>query len=708
MIPIMQMFSRRMTCALVLFGILVGAVRAHASESATTWTPGTGTWTQTDHWSTGLPTIFKNAIISGTTTLSIPPGTFTAADLEVGNRPGDQTRVELNGGQLLIRQDSLRIGEYTGSQGTFVLNSGQLHCAMDVFVGGVTATTGRMNQATLRLNGGTFLGLSLTVGEGLGAQSLVEIHGSSITAIHALNAVYFFASADPGGTPGRSTLSFTLDEHGVTPITIQSRWRGLEIAHDPQSACRLQIALSAIPPREDIPLIVAHVPIKGTFNDLAEGAPIAATYQNHTYHWLLTYHGGADHHDLVLLNRSDYPPDAPVTHLRPLPAIPTPAWYDHPVYPLAIETGTPAFPEAQGYGAFSAGGRGGQILFVDNLNDDGPGSLRAALQTPGPRIITFRAGGIIPLQSPLLIENPFLTFDAQNAPSPGIMLQRHGIEVRTHDVILRHFRIRIGDQDVRTDDHNLRYAAGDGEYGLYFTEGSQNCIADHLSLSWSTNKILSTTKMSDRITIQWCILSESLNLDGHGYASIAGGNRVSWHHNLFAHNNSRNARFQGAVDADFRNNVIYDWGEKSAYGEFDRLNFVANYLKPGPSTTQHPQLFHDGTEVVAPRSLFLADNVLEGNAPVTTNNWRGTGFYFDRATLAAPPPFPAPPITTESAPAAYEDVLHNAGATLPHRDTVDQRIVDEVRHGTGKIIQSIQDAGGWPDFPAPVSSTTRP
>jgi hypothetical protein len=306
---------------------------------------------------------------------------------------------------------------------------------------------------------------------------------------------------------------------------------------------------------------------------------------------------------------------------------------------------------------------------------------------------------VISLESALLVENPFLTIDGSIAPGPGIMLKRHGIEVHTHDVVLRHFRIRIGDQDVRTSDANIRYAAGDGEYALYFTEGSRNCIADHLSLSWSTNKILSTTKMSDLITVQWCILSESLNLDGHGYASITGGNRVSWHHNLFAHNNSRSVRFQGAVDADFRNNVIYDWGEKSGYGEFDRVNYVGNYLKPGPSIATNRRLFLDGTEVVMPGSLFLADNVMEGVDRVNADNWHGTGFIYDRSTIDAKTPFPAPDITTESAAAAYEHVLGDAGATLPRRDAVDTRIVSEVRNGTGKIVQSVSEAGGWPDFP---------
>jgi hypothetical protein len=213
--------------------------------------------------------------------------------------------------------------------------------------------------------------------------------------------------------------------------------------------------------------------------------------------------------------------------------------------------------------------------------------------------------------------------------------------------------------------------------------------------------MLSITKGSDLITIQWCILGESLNFAGHGYASIAGGNRATWHHNLFAHNQSRNVRFQGMVEADFRNNVIYDWGDTAAYGEFNRLNYVGNYLKAGPSTTQKPRFFHDGKAVIAPASLFLAGNILEDDAKVNENNWLGMGYYyFDRDTLGVSAPFSAPPVTTESAQAAFEQVLKNAGATLPKRDAVDERVTREARDGTGHIIKWVKDAGGWPDFPS--------
>jgi len=678
--------------------LMAAAIASAADAGPTEWRAGSGLWTDAHQWSSGLPDQFIGASVRGDGAVVILKGSFVAGQLEVGINPGDHSSVELDGGQLLLRQDSLRIGEYTGSEGTFILKDGAVHSVMDVFVGAATGTTGRMTRASLIIRGGTFLGLTLTVGEGLGADSLVSIEGSRPVAIHALEFVSILASADPSGKAGDSTLAFTLDANGVTPITIQSRWRGLRIEHDAGSHCRLRMSLSAPPPREDVTLVAAHVPIQGTFDDLPEGSDISADFGGHTYHWTLTYHGGPDKNDLVLINHSEYAADVPATHVRPPPEIPTPMWQDKPVYPLAIETGVPAFPGAEGYGAYTPGGRDGHELFVDNLNDSGPGSLRAAVETAGPRTVHFHVGGVIILKSAIIVENPFLTIEAGNAPQPGIMLRRHGIEVHTHDVVFRQFRIRIGDDDVRTDDKNIRYDAGDGEYALYFTEGASNCIADHLSLSWSTNKILSTTKMSDRITVQWCILSESLNLLGHGYASIAGGNRVSWHHNLFAHNNSRNVRFQGAVDADFRNNVIYDWGEKSAYGEFDRLNYAGNYLKPGPSTTQKPLLFHEGVEFVTAGSLFFSGNILGGSTTATSDNWRGTGFYYDRARIAATQPFPAPPITMEAAGDAFTHVLADAGAILPSRDAVDKRVVEEVRNGTGKIVDSVKAAGGWPKF----------
>jgi pectate lyase len=670
------------------------------SHDYTQWTGGSGPWSDAKHWSDGLPSPMERAVVGGNGSVVIPFGVYLAGDLEIGFAVGDHSRVEVDGGQLILMQDSLRIGEYSGGEAEFVLKNGAMHCVMDVFVGAASAAAGRANKSILRIAGGSFLGRTLTAGLGLGAETLVTIEGSRASAIHALDYVYFEAQADSDGKPGLCTLAFTLDSQGVTPITIQSHRDGLRIIHDTSSHCNLRISLGAVPPREDVTLVSSHVPIQGTFDSLPEGSEIAAEFHGHTYRWQLTYRGGSSGDDLVLKNKSDYAANDPVSLARSLPEIPAPLWREHPLFPLSIPKGESAFSGAEGYGAFTPGGRGGKMIYVENLDDSGPGSLREAVETSGPRTILMHVGGVIRLKSTLTIKEPFVTIDGENAPGAGIMLRDHGIEVQTHDVVLRYFRIRVGDDDVRTNDKNLRYTAGDGEHALYFTEGSKNGIADHLSLSWSTTKILSVTKMSDLISIQWCILSEGLNFADHGYASIAGGNRVTWHHNLFAHNQSRNVRFQGPVDADFRNNVVYDWGDAAAYGEFDRLNYVGNYLKAGPSTTQSPRLFHNGREVVAPGSLFVADNILEGDEKVNQNNWRGMGYYFERDTIGASVPFAAPLVTTDPPQVAYSRVLQEAGATLPKRDSVDQRIVREVREGTGHIVKSVEEAGGWPEFPA--------
>jgi pectate lyase len=649
------------------------------ARAETSWNQGPGNWNDADHWSQGLPTPFDSAVVRGNGSVTIGPGTYLAGDLQIGFHAGDRSRVVVDGGQLILMQDSLRIGEYSGGEADFLLQDGAMHCVMDVFIGGASGVPDRATKASLSIQGGSFLGRTLSVGVGFGSEARITIQGSRASAVHVLDYVYL---------AGKSTLAFVLDEHGVTPITIQSRTDGLRIIKDQREHCRLEIALTAVPPREDITLVATHVATRGTFDDLPEGSELTAPYQGRTYRWALTYRGGAAGHDLVLKNRSEYAPDAPLTHVHAIPPPPAPLWRDHPLFALSDKTGEPAFAGAEGFGAFTRGGRGGKTIYVENLHDSGPGSLRAAIETTGPRTILFRVAGVIPLQSTLIVRQPFLTIDGQHA---GITIRNHGIAVRTHDVVLRYLRIRVGDDNVRLDDPKINYQGGDGEHALYF-DGASNCIADHLSLSWSTTKVLSVTKMSDLITVQYCILSEALNFAGHGYASLAGGNRVTWHHNLFAHNLSRNVRFQGPVDADFRNNVIYDWGHAAAYGEFDRVNYVGNYLKPGPSTTQKPKLFHDGVAVIAPQSLYVAGNIFEGDDKVNQDNWRGMGYYdVDRASLGAPQPFPAPPVTLESAQSAYDHVLQDAGATLPARDPVDTRVVREVREGSGHIINWVRE-----------------
>ncbi|MFN0075603.1 MAG: polysaccharide lyase family 1 protein [Prosthecobacter sp.] len=351
-----------------------------------------------------------------------------------------------------------------------------------------------------------------------------------------------------------------------------------------------------------------------------------------------------------------------MTQCRVRPVIPVPLWEKLPLETIQLTDKPPAFAGAEGFGCHTAGGRDGPLLWVENLHDDGPGSFRAAAITRGIRHIAFRVAGEIVLKSVLRVSEPFITVEGSTAPAGGITFTGNGFLVTTHDVVLRHFRIRPGDD---TDD----------EDALSFSD-ARRCIADHLSLSWSTDEVCSITGLSDEITVQWCIISEGLNRENHGYAAILGGERVTWHHNLMAHHVSRVPRFAGIVCADFRNNVLYNWGHTAGYGQFERVNYIAYFLKPGPSTTQKPPLIHTGVDVVGDASLYL-----EGNHMTVSE--AKTGF---ETSVLAPKPFAAPPVTTSSAVEAFEKVLSTAGALPDRRDTADTRIVRETRDGTGNII----------------------
>ena len=212
----------------------------------------------------------------------------------------------------------------------------------------------------------------------------------------------------------------------------------------------------------------------------------------------------------------------------------------------------PAFPGAEGYGAMTRGGRGGKVILVTNLNDSGPGSLREACETEGPRIVVFRVSGTITLERALRISNPYITIAGQTAPGDGICLKRYPLLINASEVIIRYIRVRLGDE---TDDD------ADAISGRY----NKNIIIDHVSASWSVDETVSIY-YCENVTIQWCLISESMYDAGHvkgahGYGGIWGSNRSTYHHNLLAHHSSRNPRFaSGCGYNDYRNNVVYNWG----------------------------------------------------------------------------------------------------------------------------------------------------
>ncbi len=387
-----------------------------------------------------------------------------------------------------------------------------------------------------------------------------------------------------------------------------------------------------------------------------------------------------------------------------------------------------AFPGAEGFGKYTKGGRGGKVIEVTNLNDSGHGSLREAINASGPRTVIFRVSGTISLKSPLNINNPYITIAGQTAPGDGICIKNYSLNINTHDVIIRYLRFRLGDvSGTESDAMSARQ--------------QKNIIIDHCSLSWSVDETMSLY-WCDSLTVQWCIISESLYNSNHykgahGYGGIWGGANSTYHHNLFAHHSSRTPRFaSGSGNTDFRNNVIYNWGFNNVYGgeahdpnwqnsPLSTINVVANYYKPGPATLRSVQY-----RIVNPSTRsgledygkwYVADNYVEGYQNATEDNWtygvQGPSAS-DRLKIKSDVPFNYIPINQQNAQEAYQLVLDNVGAILPRRDVVDKRIIDEVRRGYATfegvtykfdrssslldpnkicgIIDSQNDVGGWP------------
>ena len=399
----------------------------------------------------------------------------------------------------------------------------------------------------------------------------------------------------------------------------------------------------------------------------------------------------------------------------------------------------PAFPGAEGHGSMTRGGRGGRVIAVTNLNDSGPGSLRAAVEAEGPRIVVFRVSGTITLESRLRISNPYITIAGQTTPGDGIALRKHPIQIDADEVVIRYIRVRLGDESGNDDDAiSSRYR--------------KNIILDHISASWSIDEAVSLYH-GENVTVQWSLISESLyksnHVKGHhGFGGIWGSNYSTYHHNLLAHHSSRNPRLaSGCGYADLRNNVVFNWGINSAYGGEKRqqgnpkfshcvVNMVGNYYKPGPATIPGEV----SRRIANPSSRnraddfgkwFIAGNVMHGIPAVTRENWKGgvQPQHGDTyvSVLKLDEPWPAMSIHEQSAEEAYRQVLRDAGATLPKRDSLDLRIVEETRRGeatyegTGYkeahpeidaskpsgIIDSPDDVGGWPtlaSLPAPPDS----
>ena len=373
----------------------------------------------------------------------------------------------------------------------------------------------------------------------------------------------------------------------------------------------------------------------------------------------------------------------------------------------------PAFPGAEGGGMYSFGGRGGKVLTVTNLNDDGPGSFRWACEQGGARIIVFNVSGIIRLKSPIYVRAPYVTIAGQTAPGEGICIAGESFQVDTHDVIVRHMRFRRGETNVM----NREDSFGGNPVG--------NIMIDHCSCEWGLDENISfyrhmfdmnngkpkEKKPTVNVTIQNTISAKALDTWNHAFGSTIGGENTTFMRNLWADNTGRNPSVGWAGVFNFVNNVVYNWVHRTADGgEYKSMfNFINNYYKPGPLTPKDSPVGHRITKSESRSEglfpfkqfgrVYAMGNVMEGYPEITNDNWNGGIQTADKdgamddtelALMRSDEPFEMPFVTIMGAGKAFEWVLSNAGANVPCRDIVDLRICEEVRTGIAYYVPNYE------------------
>lgn len=374
----------------------------------------------------------------------------------------------------------------------------------------------------------------------------------------------------------------------------------------------------------------------------------------------------------------------------------------------------PAFPGAEGGGMYTQGGRGGKVLVVTNLNDSGPGSFRWACEQGGARIIVFNVSGIIKLETPIILRAPYVTIAGQTAPGDGICIAGQSFQVNTHDVIVRHMRFRRGATNVWYREDSF----GGNPVG--------NIMIDHCSCEWGLDENISFYRhmysMNDgkpsrkdptvNVTIQNTISAKGLDTYNHAFGSTIGGENTTFMRNLWADNTGRNPSIGWGGVFNFVNNVIYNWVHRTADGgEYSTMsNFINNYYKPGPLTPKDSPV---GYRIIKAESrskklfpwpqygrVFAIGNIVEGNERVTKDNWDGGIQVSDigdgtqipedvKALMKSDEPFAMAHMTILPSDKTFDYVLENVGATLPTRDIVDQRIIEEVRTGKAYYVDKL-------------------
>jgi hypothetical protein len=374
----------------------------------------------------------------------------------------------------------------------------------------------------------------------------------------------------------------------------------------------------------------------------------------------------------------------------------------------------PIIPGSVGFGMETPAGSGpdrvgGEILHVTTLADSGPGSLREAILAKGPRIVVFDVSGYIHLESNIRISEPYLTIAGQTAPSPGISIKDAGIVIAAHDILVQHIRIRVGDDANGLNPVDSRaiiiYNRSKEDHDVF------NVVIDHVSASWAIDENLATWYEGVHdITVINSITSESLWHSSHpagphstGFLVGHGTYNLSVIGNLFAHNDQRNMYVHGDTSTLFVNNLIYNWygaspqGGASVYGR-GRLDatIAGNVYIKGLDTRRLKSIPVYLWESVAEGSrVYLKDNEA---IEKSENPWTVSVVETPHPIKVDVAPVWAPSLVVKKSGDVKSWVLRNAGARPGDRDEVDLRIINDVKNGTGRIIDSQDDVGGWPSL----------
>jgi len=357
------------------------------------------------------------------------------------------------------------------------------------------------------------------------------------------------------------------------------------------------------------------------------------------------------------------------------------------------------YPGAEGFGSQSRGAYAGeqlpQVIKVTNLNDAGPGSLRAAVNRQYPRIIVFEISGVIELERDLRLYSPYIHIAGQTAPYPGITLKNFSLGVSTHDVLVQGMKIRPGtSSEEQIDGINI----ADDPKKLY------NIVIDHCSISWALDENIGILNGGDGITVSNCIISEGLSYMNHSMGLLAmDTKRVSVFKNLFIHNADRNPLVIGdCEEALIANNLIYNCDTHALYLGFRgekgiavNVAFMGNLYFPGQHN-RNEYILSINKDFHKDGRVFLAHNKTSGFE--MSNQW-GNKMIFNPgnknvkvdSNLVSMPSFSLIPINKLK---AY--IIINCGAQADHRDSVDLRLIQELKKQTGKRIRVPKEVGGWP------------